>query len=134
MRVVLSSLVLSFAAGVLAACVPTETTNSFRAVNGLRVVAEAPDRFHVPWFGLPGDTAFWCAAGDYVQRRLGMSGSTRIYRVSEPPRRSGEGITFSLSPDGAASRTGVTQFFGAGHENSLSVASATSFCDPFFWR
>lgn len=106
----------------------------FRAVNGMWVEPETPGKFYVPWKGDPGAQVFFCAAGDYVIRRLGMPQSTRIYRLSEPPRRAGEGIWFSLDPEGAASRTGVTTLLSSGPQNSLSAAASKGFCDPMFYR
>ncbi len=106
----------------------------FRAVNGMWVQPETPRKFYVPWNGEPGPNVFFCAAGDYVIRRLGMSQGTRIFRLSEPPRRAGEGIWFTLDAEGAASRTGVTSLLTSGPENSLSAVAAKSFCDPIFYR
>ena len=70
---------------------------------------------------------FWCAAGDYAARKLGARSSTRIYRMSEPPRRSGQGVRFSLDPAGKASRTGLNVV--GNDDGSLSVASAKNQCE-----
>jgi hypothetical protein len=123
------ALVLAFAAP--AAAVPASW---FRAVNGMWVEPETPRKFYVPWRGQPGPQVFFCAAGDYVIRRLGLPQSTRIYRLSEPPRRAGEGIWFSLDAEGAASKTGVTTLANSGPANSLSAAASKSFCDTVYYR
>ena len=70
---------------------------AFMATNDLIVEPASDGSFHVPYRGLNGASDFWCAAGDYVIRSLHMSPDTRIFRLSSPPRRAGQGITFSLS-------------------------------------
>ncbi|MCA3513508.1 MAG: hypothetical protein IOC96_09790, partial [Rhodobacter sp.] len=55
--------------------------------------------------------------------------STRIWRLSEPPRRQGEGIRFSLRPEGAASRTGLA-VFSSGPAGSVLALTATGVCPP----
>jgi hypothetical protein len=99
---------------------------AFQADNGLLVQPSAADAFDVPYRGLSGADDFWCAAGDYVIRGLHLSPSTRIWRQSPPPRRSGQGIRFSLSPEGAAQSTGLAQLTPGG---SLTAAHAQSLCD-----
>ena len=113
---------------VLAAAVANPAA-AFLARNDL-VVEPAGDgsTFAVPYRGKSAVQDFWCAAGDYVLRGLNMPRSTRIYRVSEPPRRSGEGITFSLDPARSASRTGLA-ILGGGDGASLSIAHAQLLCD-----
>jgi hypothetical protein len=130
LSLILAALIASASA---ASAVPSSW---FRATNGMWVqpAPETPRKFYVPWKGDPGPAAFFCAAGDYVIRRLGMPQSTRIFRLSEPPRRAGEGIWFSLDPEGAASRTGVTILLSPGPSNSLSAAASKSFCDLTFYR
>jgi hypothetical protein len=100
LRLLLPALFLSLAA-------PADSRTEYIARNGLVVIAETSRTFNVPFRGLSGDSEFWCAVGDFVQRGLGMPGGTLIFRLSEPPRRQGQGIRFSLDPEGAASRTGL---------------------------
>jgi hypothetical protein len=59
--------------------------------------------------------------------RLRASPGDRIWRLSEPPRRSGEGIRFSMSPEGRASRSGLA-ILGP-DDASLSVAMAQQMCE-----
>lgn len=99
---------------------------AYMAQNTLVVKPVGGDRFEVPFRGLSGAGHFWCAAGDYVVVGLGLPTSTRIYRVSSPPRRSGQGVTFSLSPEGATA-TGIITLFG--DRKSLSAANARHYCD-----
>ncbi len=94
------------------------------AENGL-VVERSAGGFTVPYRGLSGARDFWCAAGDYVVRSLGLPPDTKIYRTSSPPRRSGQGISFSLSPENAK-RPGIILFSG---ERGVTAAHARGFCN-----
>jgi hypothetical protein len=110
------------------------STNWFRAVNGMWVIPESDTNFYIPWNGEPGPQAFFCAAGDYVIRWLRLPQNTRIFRLSEPPRKAGEGIWFTLNPEGAASSTGITALVTNGPANSLSASASKNFCSTFFTR
>jgi len=94
--------------------------------NGLVVEPRGQD-FFIPYRGESGARAFWCAAGEYAQKQLGQSPATTIFRTSEPPRRSGEGIGFSLSPVQAARSTGLATF--GGQRGGLSIGLARHLCD-----
>ena len=99
---------------------------AFVSKNNLLVEPTGRQSFHVPYRGESGIAAFWCAAGDYVVRELGRSNATLIYRTSSLPRRSGQGVDFSLSPERAkpsglvilGSGKGVT----AGHARGICNA------------
>lgn len=99
---------------------------AFFAQNGLTVRPLSGDQFEVRYRGLSGAPHFWCSAGDYVIQKLGLPAATRIYRVSPPPRRAGEGVIFSLSPEGATS-TGLVTLYG--RRDSLNAISARHYCD-----
>ncbi|WP_347310649.1 hypothetical protein [Defluviimonas sp. SAOS-178_SWC] len=101
--------------------------SAFTAQNGLIVRPEGPDAFTVPWRGKSGPADFWCAAGDYAIRKLHLSPTTLIYRASEPPRRSGEGIRFTLRGEEAASSTGLAILGAKGA--GLTVGHAQAFCE-----
>jgi hypothetical protein len=49
------------------------------------------------------------------------------YRLSEPPRRAGQGIRFSLDPTGRASGTGLNTV--GNDDGSLSVGAAGNQCE-----
>lgn len=115
---------------ILASGCTATAASQFRAVNSLWVQPTGPRTFSIS-FQSTNDNAYWCAAGDYVQRRLGLPGRTPIFRMSEPPRRSGQGLAFSLDPDGAASRTGVSVFGNSGPANSVSATIARNLCPTF---
>ena len=100
---------------------------SFVAQNDMRVEPRGASGFHVAYKGgRAGAPDFWCAAGDYVVRALGQSSATRIYRTTSGPRRAGQGLDFSLSPEGAK-RTGLITLFG--DRRSVTAAEARSFCN-----
>jgi hypothetical protein len=111
------------AALLLALAAPAQ---AFIARNGLVVEPAPGGTFEVPYRGLSGVSDFWCAAGDYVVRDLGMPADTRIFRVSSPPRRAGQGITFSLSPEGAK-KPGLLLLGDGGR--GVSAAHARQLCD-----
>ena len=99
---------------------------AFVAGNDLTVRPTGPGQFTVPYQGKPGPTDFWCAAGDYVIRSLGQPPQTRIYRTSAPPRRSGQGMDFSLSASPEQAKTGLIVL--GEDDRSLSALLAQSFC------
>ncbi len=112
-------------AAALALAAGTASAGDFLALNGLRVAPAGGQEFHVAFGGLTGNDDFWCAAGDFVLRGLGLPPSTRIYRTSPPPRHAGEGVDFSLS-DARAADSGFTRF-GA-RDKGLSAAAAQHYC------
>ena len=117
-----------------AIAIPADSATRFRARNGLFVVPETARTFSVPFTISGDDNDFWCAAGDFVQRGLGLPGRTPIFRVTPPPRRQAQGIRFSLDAAGAAARTGVSIFSNSGPANSVSASIARNLCPDFFPR
>jgi hypothetical protein len=115
------------ATALLLACLFAAPAQAFTASNSLEVTASGAAGFTVAYGGPSGPSDFWCAAGDFAIQKLGQQPSTRIYRVSEPPRRSGEGIRFSLDPESAAHSTGLLIVGAKG--GSLTAAMAQSFCE-----
>ena len=104
---------------------------AFQARNGVEVTGSA-QRIEVQPSAGQAAPQSWCAAGDFVLRGLGLPGTTPVYRMTPPPRRGGEGVVFSLSPEGASARTGVVQL-GA-DDNALSAAHAQAMCRVGRWR
>jgi hypothetical protein len=104
---------------------------AFQAVNGFTVTQTGPQEFTVDYDVVQNETAYWCAAGDYAVRALELPRKTRLYRASPPPRRAGQGITFTLDPAAAASESGLSVFGGNG-DGSVSIGHARgSFCSLF---
>lgn len=118
MRLILSAVAVALAATPAAAYL-TQNDQIVRDLGGGRfeVTARA---------GLSGPDA-WCAAGDYAIRFLGLPMATRIWRISEPPRPQGAGVVFSLSSEGAASRTGLAML--GRDDGSLPAVHAQALCD-----
>jgi hypothetical protein len=115
------------AAILVAALFAATEASAFRATNGFEVKAEGPVTFSVWWRGGgTGAIDFWCAAGEYAWRRLNAANNARIYRLSEPVRRAGQPVFYSLDPTGAASSTGLAVV--GGEDGSLSVATARNQC------
>jgi len=100
---------------------------AFTAQNDMRVNPTGNSSFSVPWRGDSAPTAFWCAAGDYVIRGLGQSPSTRVYRTSPVPRRSGQPMDFSLSAQLSVGDTGLAVF--GSDDGGVSAAFAQNFCN-----
>jgi hypothetical protein len=100
---------------------------AFIAQNDFVVQRGEEGRFAVlPRGGMSAPQA-WCAAGDYALRFLNKPVGTRIWRISEVPRRAGESIVFSFSPEGAASSTGLVMLYGS-DDGSLSATAAQQMC------
>jgi hypothetical protein len=97
------------------------------AGGGLQVQPVSGTTFDVLYSNNANIHDFWCAAGSYAARKLGARSTTRVYRISEPPRRAGQGIRFSLDPAGAASRTELNVI--GEDDGSLSVGSAKNQCE-----
>lgn len=114
--------VLALAALAAVAAMPAA---AFTARNGVAVDRIGGDRFVVNYSGRSGAPAFWCAAGDYAVRALGLPPATEIYRLSPPPRGSGEGIVFGFDKR-RATRTGLIRLAGG---RGVSAAHARFLCE-----
>ena len=97
---------------------------AFQSQNGFTVRQIDNQQFEVRSRGGLGNSDAWCAAGDFVIRGLRLPRNTQVFRISEPPRRSGQGIVFSISSQGAASSTGLVGSGGA----SVSASHGQSLC------
>jgi hypothetical protein len=104
---------------------------AFQARNDAQVTGTAAEIVVASRPGLSSAES-WCAAGDFVIRALGQPASTPLYHITPPPRRASEAVIFSLSPEGAADRTGLLQI-GA-RDASLSAAHAQALCRVGRWR
>jgi hypothetical protein len=105
---------------------------AFRATNGFTVTQTGPQDFIVNYRLTRNENSYWCAAGEFVTRDLGLPAKTRIYRASPPPRRPGEGIAFTLDAAAAAPEGGISNFSAGGGDGSVSAGHARgSFCNFF---
>jgi len=110
---------------------------AFTARNGMTVAQTGPAEITVGHDMRRTDTDYWCAAGDYAQRVLGLPGRTRIWRATPKPRKAGQGIVFTLDPAQKAEGAGLSEFGSGPRDGSVSLAMATgNFCGPEipFWR
>lgn len=118
------SLLAALAAASLGLASPAA---AWLAQNGYVVQNRGNGTFEVRPKGGLSDANAWCAAGDFATRQLG-AGNAMVYRISPPPRPRGQGITFSMSPAGAASSTGLMTIGGAGG-GAKSASSAQNLCN-----
>ena len=110
-------------AAMMVASLPN-VASAWIAGNGLIVRPTGQATFEVPYRGLSGARDFWCAAGQYVRYELNLPGVTKIYRTSSVPRRSGQGIRFSLTPE-SAEPSGLAIIGG---QRGISAVHAVSLC------
>jgi hypothetical protein len=117
-----------FRATLIAALVLAFPAHAFISSNRLSVQATGPDSFTVAFRGTAtGDIDYWCAAGEFADRQLRASATAVIYRISPPPRRAGQGISFSMNGAGAASSTGLNTV-GGSSGGGMTVAAARNQC------
>ncbi|MFS4582560.1 hypothetical protein [Phaeobacter sp. C3_T13_0] len=97
---------------------------AYRAINRLQVVPAAAGQFEV--IGRAGalKSDYWCAAGDYVRKSLGLPWQTKIYAVADIGAGTTTGarsaVRFTLDPAAA----GVTPFVGSWTGNILTPGYA----------
>ena len=91
---------------------------AFQSQNGLRVTQSAGQIEVAP---SPGQSA-----GEFVISQMGLPPSTPIWRLSEPPRKAGQGVMFSLTANGAAQKSGVIQFGDT--DAAFTAAAAQALC------
>ena len=102
---------------------------AFTAQNGMTAARAGPAEIAVFHEVRRDDTDYWCAAGDFAQRVLGLPGRTPLWRASPKPRGAGQGILFTLDPAQASPGAGPSQFGTGPRDGSISIAMATgSFC------
>ncbi len=104
---------------------------AFRATNGFTVDPISDQSFLVNFRTTRNETAYWCAAAQFVTRELGLPSKTRIYRASPKPRGAGQGITFTLDAAAAAPGAGLSTV-SRDSDGSVSAGHARgSYCTFF---
>ena len=113
--------------------------DTFRALNRHEVNPLPNGDFEVVSRVGAGPAQFWCGAGDYALRALGVASNARVYLVQGPaPSLTEPGkkaVTFSLMPPAAAdARSSVGQLFLSldAVGDSLSAAVAQQYCYDHF--
>ena len=97
----------------------------------LTVTPEPNGDFTVEYLSVARLTDYWCAAGNFVTNTMGLPDRTRVFRESPPPRKSGQGIRFTLDPSRSAGDTGISTF-GGPQDGSMSAGGAVAqFCYTF---
>lgn len=95
--------------GLVLAAVPA-AAQAFTAVNRLQVVPAGTSQFEVIGRAGAFKPDYWCAAGDYVRKSLGLSWQTKIYAVDGISRSLTTGarsaVRFTLDPEAA----GITPY------------------------
>lgn len=103
---------------------------AFTARNGMTAHQVGPTEIAVDHDTVRADTDYWCAAGDLAMRKLKLPGNTRLWRASPKPRRSGEGILFTLDPARKADDAGPSRFGAGPRDGSVSVGMAVgNYCE-----
>ena len=120
---------LSLAAAVAAAPAWAFTADNWHEVNPVSQVS-----FEV--IGEPGSgpTQYWCAAGDYALRALGVAGTQRVY-ISKPSgpsatRPGKTAVTFSLNAPADGRDTGISLSVKDVGDN-LSAVFAAQYCNDW---
>lgn len=99
-------------------------------MNGLQVEPAGESGFLVEFGDTRHKTDYLCAAADYVSRGLGMRPTTRIYRQSPAPRKSGQGITFTLDSAQKVPMKLYTALLMDNDDGGISVQRARAlYCD-----
>ena len=98
----------------------------FTARNGMEAAQVGPTEIAVAFRSGRSDTDYWCAAGDFAQRAMGMPVVTRLWRASPKPRGTGEGIVFTLDPERQAEGAGLSQFGAGPRDGAISLGAAVA--------
>lgn len=97
----------------------------------LRVTPGPEGDFTVRYAAQARLTDYWCAAGLHVTQTLRLADSTRVYRLSPPPRKAGQGIAFTLEAARSAGETGLSSFGGPQDGSMAAGVAVAQFCHVF---
>lgn len=105
----------------------------FLAQNGMRVAQLTPTEIAVIPRARRDNTDYWCAAGDFAQRALGLPGQTRLWRATPKPAPAGQPVIFTLDAANGAEGAGLSHFGAGPRDGSLSLSMAVrNFCRSRF--
>ncbi|MDN5787962.1 hypothetical protein [Pseudorhodobacter sp.] len=108
--------------------------NAFSARNGMTVLGRDGTDFTVAFDSVPRETDYLCAAGDFLIAALGLPSKTRFYRASPPPRKQGQGISFTTDPARKVKMGLFTSFGNGAQDGGISAGAATgSYCEFLMW-
>ena len=101
------------------------------AQNGMQARQEGPTEILVLPRAWSRATDFWCAAGDYAVRAMGLSNRTRIWRATPTSTPTGNGVLFTLDPAKKAEGAGLSEFGSGPRDGSMSLGMAVgNYCHP----
>lgn len=109
----------------------------FTARNGMEAAQVGPTEIAVAFRSGRSDTDYWCAAGDFAQRAMGLPVVARLWRASPKPRGAGQGIVFTLDAGRQAEGAGLSQFGAGPRDGAMSLGAAVAgHCHivPPLWR
>ncbi|MFV0491769.1 MAG: hypothetical protein ACK5M4_08110 [Pseudorhodobacter sp.] len=119
----------------LVLCVPNAVlAQSIIAQNGMRATRVSETEIAVGPRARARETDYWCAAGDYVVRVMGLPNRTRIWRATPQPRRAGEGVLFTLDQAKKAEGAGLSQYGSGPRDGSISAGMAIGNYCRLPWR
>lgn len=103
----------------------TLASPAWASLDRLPITQDSSTDFTVGYKARAGLNNYWCAAGRYVTETLELPDDTRIYRLSPPPRKAGQGITFTLDPAKSSGETGLS-IFGGLQDGGVSASGVQS--------
>lgn len=99
---------------------------AFTARNGMEAAQVGPTEILVDFRSGRADTDYWCAAGDFAHRAMGLPVVTRLWRASPKPRGAGEGIVFTLDAERQSEGAGLSQFGAGDRDGAMSLGAAVA--------
>ena len=112
---------------ILAALLATATP-ALASYDRLPITESGESDFTVGHRSGAGLNNMWCAAARHVTNTLGLPDRTRVYRLSLPPRRAGQGITFTLDAMRSSGDTGISTYGGAQDGSYSAGVAKDQFC------
>lgn len=100
--------------------------SAFTTRNGMEAAQTGPTEIAVAFHGGRTDTDYWCAAGDFAQRAMGLPVGTRLWRASPKPRGAGQGVAFTLDPARQAEGAGLSQWGSGPRDGAISIGAAVA--------
>jgi len=121
----------------LVALAPPLEARTIIAQNGMQAAQAGPTEIIVFPRARANATDYWCAAGDYAVRVMGLPNATRIWRATPASARVGNGVLFTLDAAKKAEGAGLSEYGSGPRDGSMSLGMAVgNYCRPIlpFWR
>lgn len=120
----------------LTVCALPLEARTITAQNGMQATQTSPTEILVLPRNRAIPTDFWCAAGDYAVRVMGLAPKTRLWRATPASARVGDGVLFTLDPAKKAEGAGLSEHGSGPRDGSMSLGMAVgNYCRPVipFW-